>query len=67
MKIYCTIVVDDAKQREQVCECANRLGGAPCMGGSTVNVMLEYGHLKSAKYLAALKEFIDTTTATTTE
>ena len=28
MKIYCTIVVDDAKQREQVCECANRLGGA---------------------------------------
>lgn len=50
--------MDDGEQRERLCKCMNMLGGKPCVGGSTVNVMFEYSSLKSAEYLEAIENYI---------
>lgn len=55
MRTICAAVCEDARQRENLCQCVNILGGVPLITGNTVSV--EYEGTLISKFVELFEQY----------
>ena len=57
MRVVCSAVLEDDRQRENLCQCVNILGGTPCISGNTVCVEYSGSETTVDKYIELFAQF----------
>lgn len=57
MRIICTAVVEDERQRDNLCECVGILGGKPNVSGDTVSVEYNGPVRTASKYIELFEQY----------
>lgn len=57
MRVICAAVVEDSRQRENLCQCVNILGGVPCISGNTVCIEFEGRETTADKFIELFAQY----------
>ncbi len=57
MHIICTAIVEDERQRKNLCDCVGILGEKPCVSGNTVCVEYEGAISTIAKLIELFEQY----------
>lgn len=57
MRVICTAVVEDERQRDNLCECVGILGGKPQISGNTVCIEYEGPERTATKYMELFEQY----------
>lgn len=57
MHIVCTAVVDDERQRNNLCDCVKILGGMPTVAGNTVSVEYMGDDMRASQMVTLFEEY----------
>lgn len=57
MHIICTAVIEDDRQRKNLCQCVGILGGNPCQSGNTVCIEYDGSVITAEKYIELFAQY----------